>query len=67
MDFKTKSFFTGVAGDLILQAWVRKQGDLAGLEKYFEQHGVFESTMIAGGQCSASLMLMNSVGSLKII
>ena len=49
MDLLTKSFFIGVLGDMTLQIIVKLNGNFAGLKGYFEQHGILESFMIAGG------------------
>lgn len=49
MDIRTKAFFIGVIGDLTLQLIVKMNGEFAGLKDYFKQHGILESSMIAGG------------------
>lgn len=49
MDFKQKAFIVGVVGDAGLQIIVKSRGDLVGLKKYFDQHGIGESLTIAGG------------------
>lgn len=49
MDLRIKAFFIGVLGDMILQTIVKLKGNFAGLKGYFEQHGILESLMIAGG------------------
>lgn len=47
--FRDKCFGVGFMGDFLLQLIVDYRGDLAGLKKYFEQHGKLESMFIAGG------------------
>lgn len=49
MDYKTKAFFTGLIGDILLQLIVKYRGNFAGLKKYFEHHGVIASFFIASG------------------
>jgi len=49
MDLKTKAFFIGLVGDLILQQIVKYKGNFAGLRDYFNQHGILESMMIGAG------------------
>jgi len=49
MNFKEIAFLVGIFGDLILQIWVKIQGNVVGLKSYFIQHGKIESLLLAGG------------------
>jgi len=62
MNLRTKAFFLGFIGDMILKTIVNLGGNFGGLKVYFEQHDILETVFISAGSMFLATLIYEQTG-----